>query len=368
MRVLHVIGAMDRGGAETMIMNLYRAMDKDQIQFDFLVHEQDACDYDEEIEDLGGRIYRLPRFTGLNIIEYRRLCRQFFSSNKDHPIVHGHIGSCAPQYLSVAKKAGRLTIAHSHAQNFPLSIPQLGFRFVSFPTRFVAHRFLACSNEAGRDRFGSRVVESDKFSIVKNGIDLSLYNCNKETQLQLKREWGNEEAFLIGHVGRFASEKNHRFLLEVFSLVHDRMPQAKLMLIGRGPLEDELRNWIDAHGLHDAVEFLGIRGDVPEVLKTLDVFVFPSFSEGLAMACVEAQTAGTPCVISTGVPESAVIDDVTVRLPLSKGAAAWADAVANVSGQKVDHLSRVDEARTCGYDINETARWLEQYYRALVGV
>ena len=119
-RVLHVIGAMDRGGAETMIMNLYRAIDRTKVQFDFLVHEQRVCDYDEEIKDLGGEVFRgLPRFKVVNYSTYRDECRDFFSRHSEHPVVHGHIGSCAPVYLREAKRQGRVTIAHSHSREVP---------------------------------------------------------------------------------------------------------------------------------------------------------------------------------------------------------------------------------------------------------
>ena len=149
-RVLHVIGAMDRGGAETMIMNLYRAIDRTKVQFDFLVHEQRVCDYDEEIKDLGGEVFRgLPRFKVVNYSTYRDECRDFFSRHSEHPVVHGHIGSCAPVYLREAKRQGRVTIAHSHSQKFPLSVTELGFRALAYPVRRVADNFIACSMEAG---------------------------------------------------------------------------------------------------------------------------------------------------------------------------------------------------------------------------
>ena len=134
MRVLQVIGAMDRAGAETMIMNLYRAIDRTRVQFDFLVHEQRECDYDEEIRELGGRLHRLPRFTGVNLSTYRAACRRLFAEYR-YPVVHGHIGSSAAVYLREAKRAGSYAIAHSHAQNFLKGAPGLAFRVVAYPTR-----------------------------------------------------------------------------------------------------------------------------------------------------------------------------------------------------------------------------------------
>ncbi len=369
MRVLHVIGAMDRGGAETMIMNLYRAMDREQIQFDFLVHEQRVCDYDEEIQDLGGRVFRaLPRYALVNHVRYRRLCREFFAERAEHPVVHGHIASSAAVYLREAKRAGRVAVAHSHAQNYPLSIPELGFRALAYPVRFVADRFLACSEEAGLDRFGERVVQSDSFRVVKNAIDVGAYACDAATHASAKEALGFAGTPLVGHVGRFDPVKNHCFLVEIFAEVTRRMPEARLVLVGRGPAEDEVRCRVREAGLADRVEFFGVTDRVPDVLKALDAFVFPSFSEGLSMAAVEAQAAGVPCVLSTGVPELAVVAPMAVeRLSLDAGREAWADAVLRALASNGDRAEGAACARESGFDITDTARWLAAYYCSLAG-
>ena len=369
MRVLHVIGAMDRGGAETMIMNLYRAIDRTKIQFDFLVHEQRECDYDEEIQDLGGKVFRgLPRFTLLNYSAYHRKCKNFFSQHPEHSIVHGHIGSSAAVYLREAKRCGRVTIAHSHAQKFPVSIPELGFRVLSYPTRFVADWFLACSVEAGLDRFGDVVVEGDHFCVVKNAIDVDAYASNSETYELAKRTIGCEGVPLVGHVGRFDPVKNHAYLIEVFSEVKRREPAARLVLVGRGPIEQDVRKAVkDAH-LESDVIFYGVTDRVADVLKAIDAFVFPSFSEGLSMAVMEAQAAGVPCVLSTGVPELAVVAPFAVeRLPLEAGSKAWADAVERALSCEFDRAEGASAVRAAGFDIRNTADWLVSYYMGLVG-
>ncbi|MEG0419188.1 glycosyltransferase [Gordonibacter sp.] len=368
MRVLHVIGAMDRGGAETMIMNLYRAVDRTSVQFDFLVHEQRVCDYDEEIQDLGGRVFRsLPRFTGINALRYGRLCRAFFTEHGEHPIVHGHIASSASLYLREAKRAGRVCIAHSHAQNYPFSIPELGFRAVSYPTRFVADRFLACSMEAGLDRFGKRVVRGDAFHVVKNAIDVVAYVCDQKSHDEAKAKLDCTNGPLIGHVGRFDPVKNHRFLIDVFAEVVKRHPDAKLVLVGRGPGREDVEEFVRAAGLEGCVVFFGVTDRVADVLKALDAFVFPSHAEGLSMAAVEAQAAGVPCVLSTGVPELAVVHPASVeRLSLDRGCAAWADAVDHALESLVDRAAGAVAARLSGYDIAQTADWLAAYYRNLV--
>lgn len=366
-RVLHVIGAMDRGGAETMVMNLYRAVDKSRMQFDFLVHEERECDYDQEILDLGGRIYRVPRFTGANLIAYKKDCRRLFAEHPEHRIVHGHIGSSAAIYLKEAKRAGRVAIAHSHAQNYLPGVEGLVFDLIAHPTRNIADWFFACSKEAGIDRFGEKVVEGDRFAILDNGIDVELYRCDEEGHRAAKERLGLAGKPVFGHVGRLSLEKNHEFLFEVFSLLKERIPDAILLLIGRGPLEQELRERADAMGIGDSVKFLGVRDDVPALLKAMDVFVFPSVKEGLAMAAVEAQAAGLPCIVSTGVPEHAVVSDRVRHLPLEDGAASWAQNAweAYVDAKVKPRADCVEQVRAGGFDIAATSLRLQSFYERL---
>ncbi len=368
-RVLHVIGAMDRGGAETVVMNLYRAIDRSRIQFDFMVHEQRTCDYDEEIRSLGGRLFRAPRFKGVNAHAYRRVFRDHFAEHPEHRIVHGHIGSSAALYLSEAVRAGRYAIAHSHAQNFAQGIAGLAFSVASYPTRSIADYFMACSLEAGRDRFGDAVVAGDRFSVLRNGIDLSRYTYDEQARRAMRAELGFGSEPIIGHVGRLSPEKNHAFLFDAFEALRSHVPDARLALVGRGPLSDELRHAARARGwiggeTPDCVSFLDVRDDVPDVLRAFDAFVFPSPSEGLAMAVVEAQAAGLPCVVSTGVPRLACIAPHVVQLALSDGAQAWAlhtEGLLREASRRPRH-DGVDAVRAAGFDIADVAAELARFY------
>lgn len=401
MRVVQVIGAMDRGGAETMLMNAYRAMDRSRVQFDFLVHEQRVCDYDEEIESLGGRVYRaLPRFTGLNGAAYRKAVRAFLAQHPEHEVVHGHIGSSAAIYLGEAKRAGRVAVAHSHAQNYPLSAGELAFRALSYPVRFKADYFLACSEQAGIDRFGRAVVEGERFHVLRNGIDVAAFACTDKQHRQAKQELcdrlgisGAQGPVLIGHVGRFDPVKNHRFLIETFTQVKRDVPAAHLLLVGRGPEEAAIREQVRAAGLESSVHFLGVTDDVPAVLHGLDAFVLPSFREGLSMAAVEAQATGVPCVLSDGVPDEAILPGTPVaRISLADGLHVWAtaigeaarigagpawpaeasaggaepaEAVASEQPGAYDRILGAEAARGAGYDIHDTACWLQEFYERI---
>ena len=366
MRVLQVIGVMDRGGAETMVMNLYRAMDRERIQFDFLVHEQREGDYDAEIERLGGRFFRVPRFTGLNAGSYRRSVRALFAEHPEWRVVHGHIGSCAPVYLSEAKRARAFAIAHSHAQNYVKGLAGLAFNVAAHPVRRVADYFMACSREAGLDRFGGAIVEGDRFAIVPNGIDMTRYACDEAAHERAKAELGLSGRPVVCHTGRLIPVKNHEFLLQVFVQVRRELPDAVLLCAGRGELEDSLKARARELGLGDAVRFLGVVDDVPRLLRAADAFVFPSMNEGLALSAVEAQASGLPTIVSTGVPELAVVSDRTSRMPLADGAEAWASACVRMlaAAARSARSDACEQVRAHGFDIADTSMRLAAFYEA----
>lgn len=364
MRVLQVIGVMDRGGAETMVMNLYRAMDRERVQFDFLVHEQREGDYDAEIVSLGGRIFRAPRYNGINGIAYRRCIRSLFASHPEWRVVHGHIGSCAPLYLSEAKRVGAFAIAHSHAQNYRNGISGVAFNIAAHPVRRIADYFMACSKEAGLDRFGSSIVEGNRFAIVPNGIDVASYACDERVHVEAKADYGLAGRPVVCHTGRLIPVKNHEFLLEVFARVVQSFPNAVLLLAGRGDLEEQIRARVNELGLKKAVFFLGVVDDVPRLLRAADVFVFPSINEGLALSVVEAQASGLPTIASTGVPELAVVSDRVCRMPLSSGVEAWATECVDklrfsLSSERSDAC---DQVREHGFDIADTSVRLAAFY------
>ncbi len=369
-RVLQVIGVMDRGGAETMVMNLYRAIDRSKIQFDFLVHEQREGDYDAEISRLGGRFLRLPRFNGLNAASYRKQVRAIFAEHPEYRVVHGHIGSCAPIYLSEAKRAGAYAIAHSHAQNFESGLAGLGFKVVARPVRGVADYFMACSREAGFDRFGKTIVSGDRFSIVPNGINVVRYACDQASHEEAKAALGLAGRPVVCHTGRLIPVKNHAFLLDVFARVHARIPEAVLVCAGRGELEAQLKARAAELGLAESVRFLGVVDNVPEVLAAADAFVFPSVKEGLPLAVVEAQASGLPATISTGVPDLALVSDRARRIPLDEGADAWAAFVLEDLDRAASRprTDAVEQVRKHGFDIVDSAARISEFYeRAAAG-
>ncbi len=362
-RVLNVIGAMDRGGAETLVMNLYRNIDRNLIQFDFLVNETRECDYDQEIKSLGGRIYSIPRFTLINYPTYAKACHEFFSTHS-YRIVHGHIAFPCAIYLKEAKRIGSYTILHSHAQNYPLSPSQAIFRLVSGQGRRWADYYLACSQQAGLDRFGKEIVSGPNFHVLNNGIDTHVTRFSASSRKAVRSQLGIDSCTpLFGHVGRLTPVKNQAFLLSVFAHIKELLPNAKLALVGRGESESELRERAAHLGISDSVLFVGVREDVPSLLSAFDVFIFPSFSEGLAIAVVEAQACGLPCLVSTGVPTLTKIGDNIVYANLSDGAENWSKNAVEMYARGVNNRSSAFEnAIDAGFDIRSSADWISKFY------
>ena len=361
-RILHVIGAMNRGGAETMIMNLYRHIDRSKVQFDFVEHAKEAV-FDNEIRQLGGRIYRCPRFVGVNYMTYRRWWKSFFHRNsRIYPVIHGHIGSSAGVYLDEAKKAGIYTIAHSHNTNGRISVKNLMYRAFSHRTRYIADYFFGCSEAAGKDRFGRKIVSGNRFSLLNNAIDVPKYSFNEQVRCEVRRDLGIQpQELLVGHVGRFEEQKNHRFLIKCFNLLARKKENTKLLLIGDGSLVNEIEDQIDSVGLTNQVILAGVRSDVYRLLQAMDVFVFPSLYEGLPVTMVEAQAAGLPCVISDVITDETVLIEELVRKESpKKGLDAWCRDIMQMA--EIQRRDRSTEIINKGYDVHTTARWLEEFY------
>ena len=361
-RILHVIGVMHHGGAETMIMNFYRHIDRTKVQFDFVENEGMFADYDEEIRALGGRIYHCPRYRGRNHFQSVAWWKQFLAEHGgEYKAVHGHIGSTAAIYLKLARDAGLYTIAHSHSISF-FNLKGIVYQMYAYPTRFIADFFFGCSTLAGITRYGRRVCKNPgKFRMLNNAIETERFAFNAETRARMRRELGVADKTVIGHVGRFALPKNHVFLLEVFEQIHRANPDTCLLLVGGGELRKKIEDQAAQAGLSDSVIFAGVHDDVSAYYQAMDVFVLPSLFEGLGIVCIEAQTAGLPCVISDGVAQECIrTKDLVSMCRLDQPARQWAEHILARCGQPREDHSQ--EIRDNGFDIVQTTRWLENFY------
>lgn len=318
MRVLHVVSVMDMGGMENYIMNLYRKIDRSELQFDFLVHHGRHGFFEDEIEALGGRVYHTTLMDDFNLPKYLNQLRKLFRDTP-YDIVHGHLGSTALFYLGSAKRAGvPVRILHSHCPGHPNTvkgyIKHILFRF----SPIHANVYLACSDSAGKYQFRKAAFET-----VPNGIDVERFQFNERLRSDLRRELLMDDCFVIGHVGRFYYEKNHTYLLEIFRAFRERVPNAVLMLLGDGALMQNIKALAESMGLMESVRFMGVIGDCAPYYQAMDAFVMPSFYEGLPLTGIEAQCAGLPCLFSEGVSAEVKLDDRAEFLPIGRVNIDW---------------------------------------------
>lgn len=361
-RILHVFNNMGLGGAETLIMNIYRNIDHNKIQFDFIVHTNEKSAYDDEIEDMGGKIYRIPKFNGVNFLQYINSWKNFFRNYKKYNVIHGHLGSTAAIYLKLANNFDLYTIAHSHGVINKNSIKDKIYSFISYPTRFIADFYFACSKIAGKSRYGESIINSKNFKVFKNGIQTKKFTFNKNKRIEMRKTLSLKNKFVVGHVGRFDFLKNQKFLIEIFKEILKSNVNSVLLLVGDGKLKNNVEKKVLRFGIEDKVIFTGERNDVPELLQAMDAFTMPSKYEGFGIAALEAQAAGLPTIVSDALPEEVVITNLITKISLKKSAKYWANKILKYSNsnfhRSINHQTIIDK----GYDIKENAKWLEKYY------
>jgi len=359
-RVLQVFAQMNRGGAETMIMNIYRNIDRSKIQFDFIVHTNEECAFDNEIAKLGGRIYQVPRYIGRNHLAYTRAWNTFFKNNREYKIIHGHVRSTASIYLKIARKYGLKTIVHSHSTTSGDNLTALAKNVLQFPLRYIADYFFACSEYAGEWLFGKSVKSRDNYYILKNAINTKEFLFNNEIRLKKRQDLNLEDKFVIGHIGRFHKLKNHKFLIDVFREVTSHIKNAVLLLIGDGELKEYILDKVIKMELSDKVIFAGVREDVPELLQAMDAFLFPSLHEGLPVTLIEAQAAGLPCIVSDEITKEVAITNLVKFLSLKTSISEWAKCIIEYS-HGFHRNDMFQEISNAGYDVGVTSRWYQEF-------
>lgn len=361
LRVLHVFGKLDRGGAESRTMDIYRNIDRNKIQFDFIVHTQEECVFDSEIKQMGGRIFSVPRFNGKNLLQYCSVWDKIFIEHPEFSIIHGHMTNTAFIYLSVAKKHGvPVRIAHSRsASEENLFKKVLVILTRPILNKVVTNRF-AVSKEAGKFVFGGKKYSEGNVNIIKNAIDAGKFIYNPAIRKEMREELQVEDNFVIGHVGRFHYAKNHDFLIDVFAKILEKKSNTVLLLVGTGELEESIKQKARKMGVFNSIKFLGLRSDVERMMQAMDVFVFPSRYEGLPGVVLEAQASGLPCVISDTITDevkiTSLVDSLSLKLPITE----WAQAV--LAKEEYFRENMYDKIAGANFDIKQQAKKLEKFY------
>lgn len=353
-RILHIVTYMGRGGLETMIMNYYRNIDRSKVQFDFLIHRDEKADYDDEIERLGGKIYRLPKLNPFSTLYLKKL-DEFFKEHKEYRIVHCHQDCLSSVPLKYAKKHGvAFTIAHAHSTSQDKNIKYMIKIIAKRNIAKYADELFACGYEAGKWMFNT-----NDFTVLNNAIDTELYIYNKNKSEKTKLKLGINDKLVIGHVGRFNTPKNHKFIIEIFEEIKKIKKDSVLLLVGDGSLRADIEKIAINKKIYEDIKFLGVRDDVNDIMQVMDVFLFPSLYEGLPVTMVEAQSSGLKCFISDKVPSQCIITHNVDVISLEKQPTYWADKIVN---SNYDRKNTKESIVKKGFDIKSNAKWLEDFY------
>ncbi len=357
-RVLHVVVNMERGGAETLLMNVYRNINRSKVQFDFLTCQEGV--FDKEIQEMGGRVHRIPYVSKVGHLGYMKALNKFFQEHDHYAIVHSHLDKMSGFVLRAAKKANvPVRIAHSHNTSSEGNmIVKLYKWYAGNHILPNATNLMACSDKAARWLFTAKAQQA---FIVKNGVDTKKFSYSQDIRYHVRKKLGlHEDAFVVGHVGRFCHQKNHLFLIEAFHELIKKKPNATLLLVGDGPLRSHIEEKITTLNLHHAVHCLGERSNVHEMLQAFDTFVFPSFHEGLPVTLVEAQAAGLPCVIANTITDEVDLGAGLVNFLELGNPREWADKIS-VQETQFRHQSS-QYIKNAGFDISTVTKDITAQY------
>lgn len=318
------MGIVESGGVEAVIMNYYRHIDRSKVQFDFVMHKGGNPRYIAEIKSLGGRVFEVTPYSK-NIVSFTHEIYKVIKEGH-YKIVHSNMNSMSGFPLFAAWLAGAdVRILHNHTTDTKAEGIRTIIKRVLRPfARMFANQYWACSKLAGAWMYGQKAVDEGKVTIINNAIDLSKFGFKKEIREKLRKEMALEGKFVVGHVGRFVKAKNHVFLVKVFAEIVKQKHNSMLLLIGDGPLYEDIQDMVRKLNLQENVKFLGVRGDVVDFYNVMDVFLLPSFYEGLPVVGVEAQANGLPLLCSDQVTKEIVISRSVKMLSLRFEAPLWA--------------------------------------------
>lgn len=360
--VLYIVGnTMLRGGTEAFIMNYYRHINHDKIQIDFIYQGDDDGVYDKELLDNGSKIYHVP-FKSKSPIRFSMDVKRILKEG-NYQVIHSQMDAMGCWPLAIAKNVGvPMRIAHSHNTKHQTNNPiKLMLNDIAkLLLRKYATDYYACGYDAGLFMFGKKLMEQSKVQLIHNAIELDKYAYSDLKRNKIRKEFGIENEIVIGHIGQFREQKNHKKIIEIFTEIVKSDNNVKLMLVGDGPLKSNIQSLAKKNSVLDKVIFTGSRNDVSDILNVFDVFLFPSLFEGLGIVAIESQANGLPTVVSDVIPNEAMITDIIMKVDLNADSFVWKNAVykALKIGRK-DERHKLTEA---GYDIVTEANKLEERY------
>lgn len=362
-RVAHVIGKWLGGGVESMVMNYYRHIDRSRVQFDFI------CDHDstnipyEEIEALGGKVILIPPYQ--KVFKYQKVLQKILKEGQ-YRIIHSHINTLSVFPLRAAKKVNiPVRIAHSHSTTNKVEWKKNLMKQVLRPfSKIYATHYFCCSELAGRWLFGDKVYDEGKVVLINNAIDLFKYQYNPNMRKLKRDELGiDENTLVIGHIGRFVKQKNHDYVIDIFNQLHKENSNSILLLAGQGPLKKEIEEKVKLFDLTESVKFLGQRNDTNELYQAMDIFLLPSFYEGLPVVGVEAQAAGLLCLFSNKMTRETKVLSSTIFLPIEVPSVFWKSQLLKCL-EKYIRVDKSSEMRKKGFDIQIESKRIMDFYES----
>lgn len=360
--VAHIMGKWLRtDGVESVVMNYYRNIDKGKVQFHFICDEDSTDIPYDEIEKLGGKVIVVPPYQKL--FKYQKELYKIFKEN-NYKIIHSHISTLSIFPLRIAKKAGvPIRIAHSHSTSNKKEWKRNLIKNILRPfSKVYANVFFGCSQLSGKWLFGNKAFLNGNIKIINNAIDLEKFKFNKEKRNEIRKEIGlDEDTILIGHIGRFVTQKNHEFLIDVFDEIHRRKQNSKLILIGQGNLKEKIKQKIKELGIEKYVIFTGQINNVSDYYNAMDIFVLPSLYEGLPVVGIEAQANGLLCEFSTDMTKETKVLSTTRFISLKETAKKWAEIILE-DYKNFKRKDSFDEMTKNNFNIKEEAKRLEKYY------
>lgn len=364
--VLVLITVMDRAGAETMMMNYLRHIDRAKIHIDFLINRPQRADYEDEIEKLGSTVYHMSAISPGKVNKYKQELTTFLAKHPEYQIIHSHLEERSYYAMNIAKEMNiPMRIVHAHSNLKHKNLKYLMRLYLRKRLEGTYTHAFACGKGPARWLFGSDAG----VTIVKNAVDTNDFKYDEEKRQRARTEIGiDDDTLLIGHIGRFSYEKNHHFLLDIFNDVNKRRPNSKLVLIGGGEhknekkIKKEILYKMQAYGLEDKVIFLGVRDDMSYIMQAIDIFVLPSSSEGFPMTLVEAQSLGLRCLASDQVPKEINITGRVRTMSLQMPSYEWASEIVEFAKKETEHQEMNRLVKSAGYDIVGNAKWLQSVY------
>lgn len=360
-RVLNIVTQMNRAGMESRLMDIYRNIDREKIQFDFYTFRESEGDFDEEILLMGGSVFYNKPLTLMSMKKSKMGFLEFLKLNREYDIIHSHINQWNGIFMKTAFYSGIKTrISHSRTSLEKTNIKNIIKNMIKLYGRNYATDYFAVSNKAGKWLFGESIMNSSKYKVWPNAIDTNKFKFDKNLREEARRDLGIQDSFVVMHVGNIRKEKNHLFLIDVFSELLKVKPNSNLLIIGKDYMDGAINKYVEYKGIENNVKFLGSITDVNHILQAGDIFVFPSFYEGFPGSLLEAQTNGLPCVISDTITDEVCITKLVNKLSLKSDVSEWIQKIIELS--ELERYDNSEHIRENGYDINILVNRLQKFY------